>query len=393
MPTNRITKQRPTQRKIASELGLSQTAVTVALSKNPDGKLATETVAKIREYAAQIGYRPNRIAQVMRNRRSHTIGLVGVFGSYHATQERFRLLTQGAIQAGYRTIFADVDWFEGRIMETQNYLLDMAVEGIIFCNIADEYGRANWQAFAQRHSLPLVSMSGMFEGVDQASSDFCSAYREMTLHHIGQGARQPALLLPFHDEYPEGTRPAAAVWDRFEGFVQAIRSAGGEVIEEPDTAGLFQLPSGFSSRNPAIRGRVHHPIRTELYQNAFDVGYHQANRLLDAGTADSFVCSNDDVATGAMSACIQRGIRVPEDMRISGCDNTIYAQYLPVSLTSIEQSPRDMVEWSVRRIIELIENPEKRTSPQKKNFPCKLIIRKSTDLKHAGEPTNKLPIS
>lgn len=381
MSGNSILQRRPTQQSIASALGLSQSAVTVALSKNPEGKLSGETVARIREYAARVGYRPNRVAQVMRSGRSHTIGVVYRAGEfvYHAQQERIKHLARCALRAGYQVISIDMDWFEGNIAAAQDYLLGVATEGIILCNISAG-DQAGWLEFAQKGALPVLSMISVSNVGNQVRSDMRAAFRDMTRHHLEHGARKPCLLLPFHDAVSMESLRGSRLSERVEGFLDAIRTAGGEVIADAATARIFHLPVEFSSRRPAIEAQVCYPLRTELYENVFDVGYYETLRLLQGARnrPDSLVCSNDDIGVGAMAACVELGLRIPEDIRISGADNAPFARYCGIPLTTIEQPAQCLSEWSIRRIVELIEHPEQRLLPQEKCFPCELIFRKST---------------
>lgn len=376
---NQKLQKSPTQREIADALNLSQSAVTLALSENAQGRLAADTVAKIRDYAARNGYRPNRAAQIMRSGRSYTIAVVCQSGefTYHAPQERVKHLARGALREGYQLISIDMNWFEGNTAAAQNYLLGMATEAIIFCNISAE-NQVGWMKFTQERSLPVLSMSSTFDEMDQTRADMRSAFRDITLHHLEQGSRTLDLLLSFHDNAAVEKLRSPLLSERVDGFVDAIRSSGGEVIAGPETARVFDLPTEFSSLRPSIQARVHYPLRTELCEDVFDLGYHETRRLLQTGKTDSLVCGNDHIAAGAAAACGESGLRIPKDIRVSGADNAPFSRYCTVPLTTIEQPAHSLAEWSIRRIVELIENPEERNSPKTELFPCELIFRRST---------------
>lgn len=370
----------PTQKDIAKALALSQACVAIALNPKSKDKLPSSTVALIEAKARELNYRPQHQARILRSGRSHTIGVVCMSGefTYHAPQERVKQLARCALRAGYQLIAIDMNWFEGNIAAAQDYLLSVASEGIIFCNLSSEK-QTGWQEFTSERSLPCVSMSSTFDGVDQVQSDMRSAFRDMTLHHIEQGSRRLHLVLPFHDTVSvEKLRHLTTISERVAGFVDAIRSSGGEVIAGPESGRAFDLPAEFSSRRPTIQGYVHYPLRTELCEDVFDVGYHETRRLLQTEKADSLVCSNDDIAAGAVAACSELGLRIPEDIRVSGADNSPFARYCGVPLTTIEQSAQSLAEWSIHRIVELIENPRERNTPKTELFPCELIFRRST---------------
>lgn len=185
-------------------------------------------------------------------------------------------------------------------------------------------------------------------------------------------------MLSFHDRMTVQKLRGSSLDERVGGFVEAVRSMGGEVIAGPDTARFFDLPTEFSSSRPAIQARVNYPLRTELYEDVFDLGYHETRRLLQTGKMESLICSNDHIAAGAAAACSEMGLRIPEEIRISGADNAPFSRYCVAPLTTIEQPAQSLAEWGIRRIVELIENPGERNSPKTELFPCELILRRST---------------
>lgn len=373
----RAKRSRSTQKDIAEALNVSRACVAIGLNPLTRHKLLPETVAMIEAKAKELNYRPQRVARMLRSGRSHTIGVVFVSGVYHAPQERVRHLARSAIRAGYQLVSVDMEWFDGNIAAAQNYLLDMAVEGIIFCNLTSGDSK-EWESFLEECSLPAVSMYSTVDTANQAQIDMSVAYHEMTQHHITQGSRSLHLLLPFHDLAPDEQLRASSVKERVSGFVRAIHAEGGEVIASPEVGRVFGLPVRFSFGEDRVRGHVHYPLRTEIYKNVFDVGYHETHRILKNEKVDSLVCSNDDIAIGALSACNEQGLHVPQDIKVSGADDAPFARYGQIPLSTISQPPQEMARWSIERIVELIELPEERDISKSKTFPCELIFRKST---------------
>src|SRR5690606_8087936 len=92
----------------------------------------------------------------------------------------------------------------------------------------------------------------------------------------------------------------------------------------------------------------------------------------------SILCSNDQMACGVLSACVQRGVPVPEAVRVSGMDDAPYARYGAVPLTSIAQPSGEIARWAVERVVHPIENRAERHPPREREFPCRLVIRQST---------------
>ncbi len=380
----------PTQKDIARALGISQ--ATVAYAMNPDGsphRIPEGTVQRIHEKAREMGYRSQRFARILRKGRSHTIGAVFMMSHYHAPQERVSFLAQGAIRAGYQLIAVDLSWFCDdpehltlNIQAAQNYLVDQAVEGVIFCNIMRD-PEGQWEAFLKERSLPAISLSSSIGGpIDQVYADVGSAYHEMTRHHLAQGSRTLELLIArsmLSERLGISRRP---LLERIDGFTRAICEAGGHLTTSPganDLLGDFTLPVGQKRKNGPV-GTIRAISVREEGMDSFDVGFSDTATRLNAGEPlpRSILGSNDQMACGILSACQQGGLAVPGDVLISGMDDAPYARYCGVPITSISQPSRELTQWAIHRMVTLIDNPSEREHPQQKDFPCKLVIRQST---------------
>ncbi len=368
-----------TQKAIAKALGLAQSTVASALNPKIAHKLLPETVALIKAKAEEMNYRPQRQARILRTGRSHTLGVIGHAGLYHGPQERIRHLAHEAIDAGYQLISIDIDWFKRDLTAACHYMFDASVDGVILCNLSGE-GKEAWWEKTRRDFPPVVSLNSTFEVASQTQFDLKTAFREITRHHMEQGSRRLQLQFPYHDPLPPGSRMGKFHRDWIEGFSEAIASAGGEVITTPELADYFELPSTFSSHCGEVRGWVRFPLRVPCFANMFDVGYHETLHALDAAEdrPDALICTNDEIATGALLALKERGIAVPQEITVSGGDNFPYSRYCNVPLTTIEQPSLEMAKWSIRRLVELIENPTERHRPSATLFPCEIIHRTST---------------
>lgn len=67
---------RPTSRDVARLAGVSHTAVSFVFNGRAEGNLSPATQERIRQAAAQLGYRPDPLARGLRRRRTAVIGLV-----------------------------------------------------------------------------------------------------------------------------------------------------------------------------------------------------------------------------------------------------------------------------------------------------------------------------
>jgi LacI family transcriptional regulator len=158
---------------------------------------------------------------------------------------------------------------------------------------------------------------------------------------LGSGARHVAFV----------GDPAASpdVAERWAGLERAARSAQGVTLD-------VVPPAGFSEVDGAD------VVRADL----------DADRLPDA-----YVCANDELALGVMSALAAAGIRVPERVQVTGWDDVMAARY--AGLTTVRQPMRELGATAAALLDEQITGT--RTEPRHVVLPTQLVIRTSTSRK------------
>jgi LacI family transcriptional regulator len=153
--------------------------------------------------------------------------------------------------------------------------------------------------------------------------------------------------------------PAA---DRFRGFRNALLDRGIETREK------FVISSAI----------VNDP--------ADNAGYQMMQQLLrNKPRPNGVFCHNDVIAIGAMKATLDAGLAVPGDIAFVGFDNVRYSQYLPIPLTSIDQSTPQLGEAAAQLALDLIAR--KIEKPKTILLTPRLVVRQSTiGLKQAAKP-------
>lgn len=98
------------------------------------------------------------------------------------------------------------------------------------------------------------------------------------------------------------------------------------------------------------------------------------------GQYDAFVCANDRIAGALMHALLAQGVRIPQDVRMTGIDDVIYAALLPVPLTTINQPCRSIGEVALSTMLDRLDHPK---LPARNVFlDCSLVIRESCGASH-----------
>lgn len=121
-----------------------------------------------------------------------------------------------------------------------------------------------------------------------------------------------------------------------------------------------------------IRGNLKFKTRNEIeYTRNMLLEY---NRTLDF---DSVLATEDGIAIGAIKYAKIKGLSVPEDLAITGYNNSILAVSCEPELTSVDSKLGVMCKNTVERMVKLLEKEEQ----IEKNVcvPCEIIRRCTTD--------------
>ncbi|GAB2581557.1 LacI family transcriptional regulator [Paractinoplanes abujensis] len=106
-------------------------------------------------------------------------------------------------------------------------------------------------------------------------------------------------------------------------------------------------------------------------------GFEAARQLLSAeDRPTALVAFNDKVASGAMAAAAQLGLRVPEDLSIGGFDDIDLAQATRPALTTVRQPLAEMGRIAVGLLIRLLDHH--RLDALHVELATELIVREST---------------
>jgi DNA-binding LacI/PurR family transcriptional regulator len=106
---------------------------------------------------------------------------------------------------------------------------------------------------------------------------------------------------------------------------------------------------------------------------SFDAGRVEMTRLLQGTRADGYVCGDDVLAIGALSALAEAGLRVPDDVAILGVNDMEMAGWANINLTTVHQPFDAIVAAAVAQMVALLATPD--TPPTAQIFACHLVTR------------------
>ncbi len=114
-----------------------------------------------------------------------------------------------------------------------------------------------------------------------------------------------------------------------------------------------------------------------------DSGFEAAKRLLELPEPpDAIACASDSMAVGAIAAIEQAGLRVPEDIAVTGFDDADYAATVIPALTTVHQDPLGMGTAAAEAVLRMLDDPA--GSPAAVLIETELIVRESSGPAESG---------
>ena len=105
---------------------------------------------------------------------------------------------------------------------------------------------------------------------------------------------------------------------------------------------------------------------------AFSAGYAAANQLIqDDNLPEVLTCATDQIAIGALHALNEAGIRIPEQVAVTGFDGIPTSKYVHPSLTTIQQPLAEVTAAAFQLVINKKKSKDL-------TFSGKLVVRNST---------------
>lgn len=370
-----------TQADIARILGVSQTTVGLVVGRSSSQrgmeKLKPETVEKIRLKAAEMGYRPHRHAQVMREGRARLIAMIHSSGLLEVSNERMRFSAEAIKSHGYELLLLDKQWHSGGVAEIMERVLDAKVAGVI-CSL-NLRGEEN-NPFEARN-IPTVGLSSSeHNDTPLVRCDMRDGFRKITNHLLEQGHRRLVQFsacvepeLPFQQWRWQVSQQAF-------GFRDCLMAASGDhqvlPIEEYPRwfreMADFPGPAGVTLYSEEVESAIDDPYNL-YFQGGFFSRQLPADRAL---LPDAILCPNDDWAVGAASELMRRRVSIPDDVAVTGFNGSFLSATFPVPLTTLRQPTKEMSELAVALVIAKIEG--KSASPKIYDMPGELIVRASS---------------
>ncbi len=348
MPTAPTKESKPSRRSvsiqdIAEAAGVSHSTVSRAL--HDSDLISREVRQRIQQLAQEMGYTPNAVAQSLKGQRTNTVGLVITSISDPFLGRVVRGIEDVA-RAANVSVFLSISYNDpDRELEIIETFQRRRVDGVI-SSTSQLVGSYIERLVAL--NIPTVMINQQAENdvehlhfVD--SNDYAGA-RQAVEHLLGLGHTRIGYL--------GVASRAASNQRRLKGYRDALAMAG---------------------IHPAANWIIESQLPYSSHADDVQIGQTILPRLLTAGVTAVF-CFNDMVAVGALMACRDLGVRVPEQISVVGYDDVEIAAYVTPPLTTIHQPKLRLGEIAMQMLLDLLDdNPV-----QNQVLPTELVVRASS---------------
>lgn len=330
---------------IAKTLGFSTSTVSRALR---DGyEISAKTKKIVLEYAERINYQPNPIALSLKERKSHSIGVVVCEVANNFFSQAISGIESIAYDRGYHVILTQTHESYEREIVNVNHLASRSVDGLL---VSLSSGTVNIDHFKKLNDkgLPIVFFDRIPKDINThkiASNNFEGAFKA-TEHLINSGFKTIAHLA--------NAAHLSISIERLAGYKAAL-----EKYKMPYSENLVK----YCSHGGMVYEEVEKAVKELL---AAEV------------KPDAVLITSDRLSTSCLTVLNHLGLSVPNDLAIAGFTNSNTAELFNPPLTAIRQPAFKIGQMATEKLISIIESKYPVTEFTTQLLDTEFLIRGSS---------------
>lgn len=320
-----------TIRDVAEAAAVSPATVSRALTRSASVSPATRE--RVRRAADRLGYQPNRAARGLITGRTHNLGLIVPDLSNPFFPAVVKGVQARARETDFAVFVADTD--EDAVAEVRlARRLAKQVDGLVLSSTRMSEEELGALAF----DIRVVLMNRRTAGLPAVTVDNAGGMRQAVAHLTALGHRRIA--------YVAGPANSWSSSERLRGLRAVAETVDVELIELGGFAPHFG--SGVAAADLALAAHV-----------------------------TAVIAYNDVVAFGLLSRFGSRGIALPEQMSVIGCDGTEMSMMCSPSLTTIDL-PRERAGRAAVDLLVKVLDQDPSEAADHLELPTQLVVREST---------------
>lgn len=328
-----------TRADVAKRAGVSPAVVSYVL--NPGSRpVSVAARARIEAAIAELGYRPNAIAQALRRSSTMSIGLMVPNLTHVAVADIAGALEDIAFDLGYVLFIGSVGDDRERGERYLRTYVDRQVDAIIVVgNLAPELVA---QIAAIQMPVVILDRGVQGDGISSVTVESYESSREIVSHLIEAHGHERIGCVTSR------SGSSASVRLRVDGWRDALGAAG---LPNGDDL-LFTAPE--CTRASGAEG---------------------ADHLLDSVAPTAFFTTSDMQAVGLIGAVRHRGLLVPKDIAVVSFENSDLAARAFPGLSSVDARIDEVTRLAMERLIERLRDGS--LSETHDQVPTKIVYRAS----------------
>lgn len=327
-----------TLRDIANEVGISVSAVSMALRDHP--RIGVETKSKVLSVAEELGYVPNSAGRALRARKADAVALIIPNTSQHVFGHSYFM----HVLTGVTGVANDKD-----------------AQVVISTNPDESHGMAAYER---------VMRSGSVDGAIVTSASVTDDNIERL---VSSGL--PVVLLGNFPYLPNSV--SIGVDDRAAAFAATshlIQVHGRRELAH--VSGPLDHQSAIDRRDGFFDAVDAHGIAGQLFVGDYSEE-SGARAVADMTGIDGLFAANDEMAFGAMTRLRERGFALPSDVSIVGFDDFGLSRVTTPAITTMHVPAERMARLATERLFDLVSGAAVSQEDAHVTLPVDLVIRES----------------
>lgn len=337
---------------VAALAGVSVSTVSNVLNGR-EARMRAETLARVKAAIAELGFRPNQSARMLKTGHLPMIGLMvpTIANPFFGVLARW--VESAALARGFGLLLCNTHRNAQREREYAEAFMAQGVRGVIL-------GAA---LIAQEHLVPLIGQGLAAVSLDRDSVSDGLLRDSVSVDNARAGAMAVEHLAGLgHKAVTFVTTPSKSVnrVARQEGVQAACARAG------VDFDVFVGSTDGDYSEN-------------EMAELGFSAGLALYDKRK---TATALIGVNDLISIGLLAGLRKAGVAVPRQMSVIGIDGLFLGNYVSPALTTVAQPMKAIADAAVELLLNRMAKPE--IEPRQVIFSPELLIRTSTGLAPGG---------
>lgn len=306
---------------IAKEAGVSKATVSRVI--NNTKPVSKEIRDKVQKVIDKNNYRPSSLARSLAKKETKVIGLIIPDLSNIFYSELVEGISSTAHKYGYNVFLCNSFKNHDLEIEFLELLEEKEVDAIILTTF---HTTDRQKEFIKKFNKPIVTINRKFEGKDLPNvpnidiDNFQAAY-DAVEYLVKTGNKSIGII--------RAEKKDKTCIDRFEGYKKVLEDYNIPINEKFIVGSDFHFESSYNSMSQILK---------------------------EDEKPDAMFCLSDEIATGAIRAIIDNGLKVPEDIAIIGFDDIPLAKRFIPSISTISQPIFEMGKRAMDTTYKMIIN-------------------------------------